>query len=264
MSPQPHTAEAEHAVTQPNRRIRWILLGLALVLLVATGAAVVWAATPYGPMPEAEAALLSDAVVQVDAAGVLTFTPVAKPAVVGLIFYPGARVAPAAYAPAARSIAEEGFLVIITPMPLNLAVLAPNRAEGVIADHPEIHRWAIGGHSLGGAMAARFALGSEAIDGLLLWAAYPAQSDDLRGRPIEVTSIYATQDGLATPAEVLSSAERLPSDARFVEISGGNHAQFGWYGPQPGDQSASISRVEQQRRIVQASVELLQRLAGGD
>lgn len=244
-----------------SRRWRAVLLALVGLLLIGAAGAGIWAVTHYGPMDEAQPAMLSDAVVQVDRTPFLTFEPRGASPVVGFIFYPGARVSPEAYAPAAREIAENGFLAVVVPMPLNLAVLAPDRAAQVIENHPEIQRWAIGGHSLGGAMAARFALGAQDIDGLVLWAAYPAQSDDLSQRPIEVTSIYASQDGLATPDEVLSSAERLPADARFVRIDGGNHAQFGWYGPQPGDQPASIPRAEQEHAVVQATLQLLQGLA---
>jgi pimeloyl-ACP methyl ester carboxylesterase len=248
-------------VAKSTPRRRAIALTVSGLVLIASVAAVLWAVVPYGPMNEAEGALLSDSVVRVDRTPFLTFTPRSNTLEVGLIVYPGARVAPAAYAPAARAIAEEGFLVVVVQMPLNLAVLAPDRANQIIELHPEIKRWAIGGHSLGGAMAARFALNSGAADGLVLWAAYPAQSDDLSQLVISVTSIYASQDGLATPAEVLASAARLPASARLVRINGGNHAQFGWYGPQPGDQPASISRAEQEHAVVQATIGLLRRMA---
>jgi len=40
---------------------------------------------------------------------------------------------------------------------LNLAVFAPDRASDIISAYPDIHSWVIGGHSLGGSMAANFA-----------------------------------------------------------------------------------------------------------
>jgi hypothetical protein len=52
----------------------------------------------------------------------------------------------------------------------------------------------------------------------------------------------------------------LPTDATFVPIQGGDHAQFGWYGPQPGDNPASISREIQQAQIVQATEDFLKSL----
>ena len=169
---------------------------------------------------------------------------------------------PRSYAPAAHALAQEGYLVVIVPMPLNLAVFAPDRAADVMAAFPEIGRWAVGGHSLGGAMAARFAYQNpEAVQGLALWAAYPASTDDLSGHPLAVTSIYGTNDGLATEDKIAASRPLLPGNTRWVAIEGGNHAQFGWYGPQSGDGAAVISREEQQREIVAATLELLSGLA---
>ena len=141
---------------------------------------------------------------------------------------------------------------------LALAVFAPNRAEAVIAAYPEIHRWAIGGHSLGGAMAARFVYQHPgAIQGLVLWAAYPASSDDLSRRSLKVVSIVGSQDGLGTDQGVDSTRRLLPQSTRFIIIDGGNHAQFGWYGAQPGDAEAAITRIDQQAQILEATLELL-------
>jgi pimeloyl-ACP methyl ester carboxylesterase len=133
--------------------------------------------------------------------------------------------------------------------------LAPNRAKEVLAAYPEVTDWAVGGHSLGGAMAASFVYNHPGlIDNLILWAAFPAESNSLAERSeLAVTSIYGAQDGLATVAEIEASRVRLPVDTQFVPIEGGNHAQFGWYGPQAGDNPATISREEQQRAVVAAT-----------
>ena len=53
----------------------------------------------------------------------------------------------------------------------------------------------------------------------------------------------------------------LPQDTQFIVMDGGNHAQFGDYGPQPGDKIATISRAEQQKQIVEASVNFLHELS---
>lgn len=87
---------------------------------------------------------------------------------------------PVAYAPVARDIAAAGYLTVIDPMPLNLAVLDLQGAGDIIAGFPDITSWAIGGHSLGGAMAAEFAFRNPGVvDGLALWAAFPAANSDL-------------------------------------------------------------------------------------
>lgn len=245
------------------RRWWWALL-LIPVLLV--GGFVVWAKSTPRPMPEAEAALEAPA----DTDGVLvttqdwlTFRPVSEDQELStaLIFYPGGRIDPRSYAPAARDIAAEGHLVVIVPMPLNLAFFAPNRASNVIASFPQVKNWTVGGHSLGGAMAARFAYHHpSAVEGLLLWASYPARGNDLSERDLLVTSVYGTRDGLATPDEIAASRPLLPPNTEWVEIEGGNHAQFGWYGSQNGDNPATISRTAQQQQATTASVALLERV----
>ena len=240
------------------RRWWWLL---PLVLIVVLGAFVVWGSTPATPMPEALAALQSDDEVQVEMGPWLVFRPLTDNPTVGLVLYPGGRIDPRAYAPAAHALAREGYLVVIVRMPLNLAVFAPDRAADVMAAFPRIDRWAVGGHSLGGAMAARFAYQHpKASQGLLLWAAYPASTDDLSGRTLAVTSIYGTHDGMAL-GDKTATARLVPGNTRWVAIEGGNHAQFGWYGPQSGDGTATISREEQQRQIVAATLELLSGLA---
>lgn len=259
-----------------HRRRLWPLW-LILALLVVVAAFAAWALT--GPRAD-EAALAAlggeggggffgagyDGVgyeaVAVEQARWLVFSPVAQPPTTGLILYPGARVDPRAYAVAARMIAAAGYRVVVVPMPLNLAVLGANRADEVIAAYPEVTRWAIGGHSLGGAMAALYAdEHPEAIAGLLLWAAYPAASNDLSGRDLPVVSLYGTRDGLATPEQIEASRVSLPADAQFIAIQGGNHAGFGRYGPQAGDLAAEISIDEQERQAVSGSLALLKRIS---
>jgi predicted alpha/beta-hydrolase family hydrolase len=229
-----------------------------MVVLSTVAGFAIWGYTPPKPMPEALTALQSDAQVQVTTSPWLTFSPNGAQPTTGFIFYPGGRVDPRSYAPAARALAEQGYLAVIVPMPFNLAVFGANRADDVIAAHPEIADWAIGGHSLGGAMAAQYVIDHpQAVDGLTLWAAYPANNGLADREALDVVSVFGTRDGLATPADIEASRPLLPSITRWAPIEGGNHAQFGWYGEQPGDNPATISREEQQRQAVGATVELL-------
>jgi len=241
-----------------RKKLLWLLL---LLPVLAGGGFVVWAQATPAPMPEALAALESASLVQVTTDRWLVFQPANEEPIAGLILYPGGRVDPRSYSPAARAIAGEGYLVVIVPMPLNLAVFASDAAADVIAAHPDVSHWAIGGHSLGGAMAARFAYGHPAeVQGLVLWAAYPDGSNDLSHRDLAVTSVYGTLDGLATTEKIAASRPLLPPTTEWVAIAGGNHAQFGWYGPQSGDNPATISREEQQRQVIDATLELLSSL----
>jgi dienelactone hydrolase len=240
------------------RLFKRIILSIAVVLLVAAVAFVAWASNPLGPMPEALEAMQSDSQVQVTEDGWIAFQPTGTQPDTGLIIYPGGRVDPRSYAPIAREIAEQGYLVVIVPMPLNLAVFGSERAQEVIAAYPEIEHWAIGGHSLGGAMAARFATRHPgAVQGLDLWAAYPASSDDLSGQDPQVVSMIGSLDGLGTEQGVQETKHLLPPGTEYIVIEGGNHSQFGWYGDQPGDAEATISREEQQAQVLQATLQLL-------
>jgi pimeloyl-ACP methyl ester carboxylesterase len=143
-------------------------------------------------------------------------------------------------------------------MPFNLAIFGVDLANNVINAYPGIGAWAIGGHSLGGSMAASFAYKYPgAVEGIVLWASYPSASDNLSSRGLRAVSIYATLDGLTSLADINASRAVLPPDTSFVGIVGGNHAQFGWYGPQPGDNAATISREDQQAQIIEATANLL-------
>jgi hypothetical protein len=241
-----------------RKRIRLFTIILVVLLISVTFGFVIWGETPAGPMPEAQTSLQSDMLVNVTFGQWLTFSPVGSQPTTGFIIYPGGRVDYRSYAPAAHKIAAQGYLVIIMRMPLNLAVFSPGAATEVIAFHPEIDQWAIGGHSLGGAMAANFAKKNPGlIQGLVLWAAYPASSDNLSDSGLHVISIYGSMDGLASIAKIDFSRSLLPADTTWLSIEGGNHAQFGWYGNQSGDNPAKISRTTQQDQIISGTISLL-------
>jgi pimeloyl-ACP methyl ester carboxylesterase len=151
-----------------------------------------------------------------------------------------------------KQVADRGVMTVIVPMPLDLALFGIGSAGDVMAAYPKIKHWIVGGHSLGGSMAAEFVKGHPtAQQGLVFLASYSADSTDLSALPLKAVSIYGTKDGLAA-AKVPASMVRLPADAVLVAIDGGNHAQFGDYGAQRGDGTATISRTEQQSRTAVA------------
>jgi hypothetical protein len=237
----------------------WIII---LVPIVAVVGFSVWAYTPLGPMPEALEALESTPGVEVDENSLIVFTPVDEVKRTGLIIYPGGRVDPRSYAPAANQIAESGFLTVIVPMPFNLAVFGAEKASTVIDQFPEIDRWVVAGHSLGGSMAARYAVQNpDTVDGLVLWAGYPAEGDDLSKSSLTSASIFGSNDGLITDQDILASISLLSASNLFQMIDGGNHAQFGWYGDQAGDNPAGITRDEQQKMVVETTIDILNKVS---
>ena len=208
--------------------------------------------SPVGPLPEALPYLKTTDEVQVTSGGYTWFQPVKEPAQTGFIFYPGGRVDYRAYAPMAAGLAEKGWPAAIVSMPLNLAVFGPDKAAGVIKDHPEVTRWVIAGHSLGGTMAAQFAEQNTAsIAGIVFLASYPADSK-MSSSNLPVLAVFAENDGLVTTEDREKFRPRFPQSTEWLVIEGGNHAGFGWYGNQEGDNPSSISLNEQGTQVLQA------------
>jgi pimeloyl-ACP methyl ester carboxylesterase len=196
------------------------------------------------------------AVSVVESPAVLEFLPVASDRRTGLVFFCGSGVSAHAYAPLLRPIADAGYPVFIVKLPYRFAPFeghkqeAIQRARALIANHREVQRWAIAGHSLGGALAARMAqTDGGSIAALILIGTTHPKETDLSSLQMPVTKIYATNDGVAPADRVLSNKHLLPSGTKWVRIDGGNHSQFGHYGHQLFDGTASISRDAQQAAV---------------
>lgn len=165
-----------------------------------------------------------------------------------LIFYPGGKVEEAAYAPLLREIAAEGMDCYLVKMPFHLAVFGLNKADQAIASHACAHVY-IGGHSLGGAMAAVYAAEHpDALDGVVLLAAYPTEKipDSMK-----FLSLYGDHDGVLNMKNYEEDRQYWPADGKEYVIPGGNHSQFGDYGLQKNDHEALISKEEQWKTTAQ-------------
>jgi hypothetical protein len=233
---------------------------LGVVVLSGVGGVAYWNSQTYPASAAALQALRSDAQVTVTQRdGFITFEPVASQAAVGFVLYPGAGVDYRAYAPVLRQIAERGFFVALVSVPLNLAFFDTDAAERVMAQYPDIRHWAVGGHSLGGVAASGYVASNlDRVDALVLWASYPAD-DSLVDANIRTLSVYGTND-LAGTEPFDASRSQLPAGTQFFVIEGGNHAQFGAYGPQAGDNPAEISAEEQWAQVAAVTSQFLESL----
>ena len=229
-----------------NRKPKRILLIVVLLVALLGLAGGVYFDTYSRATPEAAALLQGSDTVEVKAVdkGWLLDGPGTEAA---LVFYPGGKVEATAYLPLLTALAEDGVDCFLVKMPLNMAFMDLNAAAAIQADYA-YDRWYIGGHSLGGAMAAVYAAEhGDGLSGLILLAAYATKPLD---QHLAVLELHGSEDGVLNRDKLEQGRQYLPSSALAEELPGGNHAQFGDYGPQKGDGAATVSREEQTRWAV--------------
>jgi hypothetical protein len=235
------------------RMWRRVLGVVGVVLFAAWIAAMAW----LRPFPAVEPALAalesSSTVVVTETPTSITMTPKNAGGTTGVFFQPGAKVDARAYAAVLRPLAEAGYPVVIAKQPLGIAFLATGAFESARDANPQVTDWFVGGHSLGGTVAAMDAEAHDGdatapVKGLILYASYPA-SNMSTTLDAKVLSVSGTKDGLATPADIEASRANLPKGAIFTPIEGAVHAFFGDYGPQPGDGTPTVSQDEARQLI---------------
>ena len=240
------------------RRV-WISGGLLFTAIFVS-----WSLLAYRPAGEAREALRTDARVTVSRAdGWWTFTP-ATASPTGLIFFAGALVDPVAYAPLARAIAAAGFPVMLVELPRRGAFGGADgpeifaRARTAAATRPDVTRWVVAGHSRGGVVAAQIVRdGFPGLAGAVLIGTSHPRDFSIASATIPITQVYGTRDTVADADKVERARTRLPASTRVVAIDGGNHSQFGYYGFQPGDWPATITREAQQAITTSALLDAL-------
>lgn len=234
-----------HEEKKQRRKKRLVisLVSVAVSIGVIIGGFGIYVSDYYHALPQVESVFApSDDVERV----ILeddTIVYIPEEPVAGFIFYPGGKVEYTAYAPLMKECAERGILCVLLRMPFNLAVFDMNAADGIQEKYPEIDKWYIGGHSLGGAMAASYLGDNKSeFEGLVLLAAY-STADLTSGT--EVLSLYGSEDKVLNMEKYAESKSNLPRDFSEVIIDGGCHAYFGIYGAQDGDGTPKISNEEQ-------------------
>ncbi|WP_394194764.1 alpha/beta hydrolase [Microbacterium foliorum] len=229
-----------------RRVLKVILWGVVGVLVIGIVGILAW--SQIGVMSAEKDPLASvednSAIHVEDTEQGIVLTPADGESDLGLVFVPGAKVDPWAYAPILQSLAEEGVTVVITRPWLNLAFFDLRGLDSFTSAAPDIDDWAVGGHSLGGVRACQLAADAEA---LVLFGSYCAT--DVSDTDLAVLSISGSEDGLSTPEKVADARDLLPADAEMVEIEGASHASFGDYGPQAGDGEPTISSDEMHAQV---------------
>jgi len=215
------------------------------------------------PTPQALAALTTNDATIVETGEWLVMRPAGAEPAGGLILYPGANCDIRGYAPVLREIAAGGYLAVAVSMPFDFSIFAPDRADAVRQAFPEIEHWVIAGHSMGGAMAGRYAFNHQHdLAGLILWDSYPPEANDLADSRLPVVHIHrATPDG-APPAKFTAKRHLFPETSVWVPIPGGLHMYFGSFdgGGYEEEWEAFISRDEQLEAVSSATLAGLQEM----
>jgi hypothetical protein len=186
----------------------------------------------------------------------------------------GGLVAPERYRWLAVHLASLGIAVALPEATLDLAVAEPaNGALALDALREASAPWgllpglaldggpsAVGGHSLGGVVAAQHWAADPAVDGLFLLASYPAPGDPVEaaqaGRP--VLALVGTADAVSEPVEIAEEMARFDGPVWLGEIAEMNH--FAWTDePRPGEigrDGPVRGDLDEQRRSAQHALDL--------
>lgn len=241
-----------------SKKLKIFMISLLCFIIVCCTAFGIYVSDYYHANDAALEATFSDDTVTVIQKNddYMVFTP-EKPKC-GLVFYPGGKVEYTAYAPLMKALAEEGFFCVLVKMPFNLAVFDINAADDILEEYTNIKEWYIGGHSLGGSMAASYASkNTDKLKGLILLASF--STENLNDSGLDVIQITAREDEILWDdmEKVKKYQPNLPDDFSQLCIEGGCHAYFGSYGEQKGDGKPTITPEEQVRQTVEFISETL-------
>lgn len=228
---------------------------LFVLLFLAAAGGLLYLGTPFHGSEASVQSVQGDDRIEIhESGGTYVLEPAGVDARTGLVFYPGARVAPDAYLSSLAPVVREANVTIVVPrMPFNLAVLDQDAADGVIDRRTDVERWYVGGHSLGGAMACRYARSNpERVAGLVLFGAYCDRS--IAGTDLRVLSVAGEADTVLDRDAYRRNLANLPEDAAVHELPGVNHTQFGSYTGQPGDEPSGTTYGTAHWRLANVTV----------
>lgn len=228
---------------------------LLVIVLLAVVAGLLYFGTPFHGSDASVQSVFEDDRIDIQRVdGDYVLVPANGTSTTGLVFYPGARVHPDAYlASLSPLVSDAGVTVVVVKMPLNLAVLDQDAATDVLERHDEIEQWYVGGHSLGGAMACRYAAdNTERVSGVVLFGAYCDRS--IADTDLRVLSVTGSDDTVLDRDTYERNKENVPDDATFRELRGINHTQFGSYTGQRGDRASGTPYEVAHNRLENATV----------
>lgn len=234
-----------------KKLFKWMGIGLLSVLLLLIIGLGIYSSTSYtalDEMFEAIDAIEDDGVTFYEDRDEIRYS-VENP-IMNIVFIPGGLVTPDSYEYLAYNLALNGYDVVIAKAIFNLAILNPWIGKEFLSETLDN---VIIGHSLGGVTASNVFSGNDLVSTVILLGSYPI--NDLTDK--DVLFIEAEYDLGMDPEAFNASMVHVNNNAIIESIDGGNHAQFGWYGPQKGDGEAELDTITQQDIVVDIIIDYL-------
>ena len=169
-----------------------------------------------------------------------------------IIFYPGAKVEYTSYLPLFTNLASKGIDCYLVEMPFNLAFFGTNSADDIIKNSSYQHYF-MAGHSLGGAMAGSYVNSTSNNISCQIYLASHLPKEI----HVPVLSIRGTNDGVINLTSYNQAKALVKNNFTEIIINGGNHAQFGYYGVQSGDNPSNITPESQQNQTADAIIRFI-------
>ena len=163
------------------------------------------------------------------------------------------------YIPAQRQMKEamrilhsssmpKGILLLFRTFPC-ICLFGDRNREEIIEDNPEVEKWFLIGHSLGGLPISQIAAKQpEKLEGIAFVASL--MICDLSDTDLSAIRITAEHDGVMPDKMMESNLDYLPENSTSVMIEGANHNQFGAYWHPGFDGKATITWKEQQDQMI--------------
>jgi len=147
---------------------------------------------------------------------------------VGFIIFSGAKADERSYAYIAKLLHDEGHTVVIPKVPFHLSVFGIDHGFEIMENNPQIKKWILVGHSLGGVPVSRIAAKQpDKILGVVFLATMA--STDLSKLDIPALRITAENDKIMSKKMMDSYSGNLPQNSLNIELKGANHQGFAAY-----------------------------------
>ena len=167
----------------------------------------------------------------------------------GFIIFSGANADEKAYAYMAELLYKAGHTVVIPKVLFHLSAFGINHGLEIIDSNPEIEKWILIGHSLGGLPVSRIAVKRpDKLLGVVFLATNTLT--DLSDLDISAIRISAANDKIMNKKMMVAHPDYLPENSTSIILEGANHQGFGAYDSLSRDGEATMSWKEQQEQTV--------------